>query len=140
MLAFDYSDTCCIAFAAGWCVFAALSAPATGEPNRLDALCGCRLSLVCGIPWTQYVFHLHHWLYCLVFALLLPVPLLSWACLGGTAQGVLMYRDWYRIIYRNRRRYDVFTEENERLPSARTGYGFLYHVNFFFLNVAGFSL
>ena len=91
--------SCCVAYAMGFGGYTAVSAPATGEPNRLDSLCGRSLSLHFVIPGTSLHCHIHHWVYLLCIATVAHSPLVQWFCFGGASQGVITYRDWYRILY-----------------------------------------
>ena len=58
----------------------------------------------------NYKLHFHHWLYGLValtlglYYNLLPFPQLSLGFLGGAIfQGIYCYRDWYKVITRQKK-------------------------------------
>ncbi len=79
-----------------------LSAKGIGQKNRWWK------SIVFGIG--NYRMHLHHWLYSLAILIpglyynFLPFPQLSLGFLGGAIfHGIYCYRDWYRIIIKQKK-------------------------------------
>jgi len=78
-----------------------LSAREAGQKNRWWK------SLVIRIG--NYQLHFHHWLYSLAILIsglyynFLPFPQLSYGVLGGMIfHGIYSYRDWYKIITRQK--------------------------------------
>jgi hypothetical protein len=78
-----------------------LSAKTAGQKNRWWK------SLVFEVG--NYRLHLHHWLYSLAILIsglyynFLPFPQLSFGLLGGMIfHGIHSYRDWYKVVIRQR--------------------------------------
>ena len=88
-----------VAFIFGFTIYMILSAPETGAPNRFDELVGFSTSLHFKIPFSTFKIHIHHWLYLSIIRLFVSNVPLIWFCHGGILQGIIMYRDFYRIIY-----------------------------------------
>ena len=79
-----------------------VTAPNTGDSSR---------SILIPLPY-GYVFHLHHWMYCLAIVLLSNGYMrgepgydfiLRGFPSGGVVHGIIKYSDFYRIVYK----YDV---------------------------------
>jgi hypothetical protein len=88
-----------IMFLAGFIIFMIVSGPSTNTPNRIDTWLGISTSLVFKIPVLSLKIHLHHWICLLIISLFVTSQRIVWFCYGGATQGIIMYEDFYRIIY-----------------------------------------
>jgi hypothetical protein len=88
-----------IMFLIGFIIFMIVSGPSANTPNRIDKWLGISTSLVFKIPVLSIKIHLHHWLCLLIISLLVKSQRIVWFCYGGAVQGIIMYKDFYRIIY-----------------------------------------
>ncbi len=97
-------------FLLGYFFFSLCSAEKTGNDNKFDQWLSDLLneeictSLKVEFDTTEgkkIQIHLHHWLL-LFFIFILSEDLqlnrLKFTCLGGIAQGIINYNDWYQII------------------------------------------
>jgi hypothetical protein len=88
-----------ILFIVGFTTYMILSAPKTGCPNRIDKIFGFKSSLIFKIPFLPLKIHIHHWLYLLIIRYFINYPQIIWFCYGGIIQGIVMYNDFYKIVY-----------------------------------------
>jgi hypothetical protein len=88
-----------ISFILGFVIYMVFSAPKTGYPNRIDRILGFNVSLKFKIPFLPLKIHIHHWLYLLIIRLFINNPQIIWFCYGGIIQGIVMYEDFYKIVY-----------------------------------------
>lgn len=86
-------------FLFGFIFYMIFSAPKENEPNRIDKYLGFSISLVFKIPKLPIKIHIHHWLYLLIIRLFCNSPYIIMFCYGGAFQGIIMYNDFYKIIY-----------------------------------------
>ena len=97
-------------FILGYFFFSLSSAKSTGDENSFDKWLSELLNEeICTSLKVEFdttrgekiQIHLHHWLI-LFFVFLLSEDLgldrLKFSCLGGMAQGIINYNDWYQII------------------------------------------
>ena len=99
----------CVIF--GFSVYLILSAPKTGEKNRLDVVLtkifkkDISVSLKYDIG--TLTIHCHHWLYLTIIGLCSYYfqfihNTIPFFCIGGAVQGIFSYNDWYLVITRNK--------------------------------------
>lgn len=94
-----YDNYKCISFILGFTTYMTLSAPKTGEPNRIDKVLGFNSSLIFKLPLIPIKIHMHHWLYLLIIRYFINYPQIIFFCYCGIIQGVVMYDDFYKIVY-----------------------------------------
>jgi len=98
----------------GFGTYSCLSAQHSGAPNRLDEYLdeyfgySGGVSLRFNLP-RGWILHVHHWLYLLIIAVMLPNMLSGLTlvmgigfCCGGAVQGVVRYDDWHCVFFRGR--------------------------------------
>jgi hypothetical protein len=88
-----------ISFICGLTIYMILSAPESGYPNKLDTILGFSTSLCFKIPFLPIKIHIHHWLYLFIISMIVYNQFIRYFCYGGMLQGILMYDDFYKIIY-----------------------------------------
>jgi len=86
-------------FIMGFLICVAVSAPRTGDPNRIDGIVGFPTSFIFKVPQLSIKVHIHHWLYLLVISYFVKNPHIKWLCYGGAAQGLFMYKDSHCVVY-----------------------------------------
>lgn len=97
-------------FLLGYFFFSLSSSDKTGDKNKFDKWLSellneeiCTSLKVEFDTWEhrKIQIHLHHWLLLFIIFILsedLNLSRLKFACLGGMAQGIINYTDWYQVI------------------------------------------
>jgi hypothetical protein len=103
-----------LCIAGGYFTYTCSSADSAGKKNKLDmwlsGRTGKRINTSLNFSFkfpnplgsfalSRVNVHIHHWLYLFLLGSITSFEPLQMFCLGGMAQGIVNYEDWYKIIW-----------------------------------------